>query len=98
MFVGPSDVGGACPSGVEIHNKVGADHCCCGSDSCCWARCIFGAPPNDCLPHGAVWKFNDNRGYFEAVQATSDPTSTSTVAPSGKFQNYFLSRKVLNVM
>ena len=94
LLVGPSDVGGTCPSGVETINKEAVDHCCCGSDSCCWARCTLGVPPEDCLPPGAEWKFNDDKGYFEAVQTAS----TSTIAPSGKFQNEFFVKTVFTVM
>ena len=78
MFVGPSDLGGVCPSGVETINKNGVDHCCCGSSSCCWATCTENVPPEDCLPPAAEWKFNDDKGYYEALQATSGTTDDST--------------------
>ena len=83
LLVGPSDVGGTCPSGVETINKEAVDHCCCGSSSCCWASCTDMVLPQNCLPPGAEWEYN-YKGYFEAVQAISGQITTSTVAPSGK--------------
>ena len=81
VFVGPSDVGGICPPGVETVNKNGVDHCCCGSSSCCWASCNDTVLPMDCLPPGAEWKYNNRiyRRCYEAVQAApSNPASTTT--------------------
>ena len=78
VYVGPSDVGGICPPGVETVNKTGVDHCCCGSSSCCWASCTDTVLPMDCLPPGAEWTYNNN-GYYVAVQAApSNPASTTT--------------------
>ena len=81
VFVGPSDVGGVCPTGAVSKEINSVDNCCCGSSSCCWLSCTDSVPPKDCLPSGAQWKYNANRGYFEALQ--SIPSTVS----SGKFQS-----------
>ena len=72
VFVGPSDVGGTCPDGSSRNTVADInDHCCCGSgNSCCWAKCTFSTPPEDCLPPGAEWKFNATlSGHYQAVPA-----------------------------
>ena len=80
VFIGPPDVGGVCPLGVETINKNGVDHCCCGTSSCCWASCTENVPPEDCLPPAAEWKLNVDKGHYEALQATSDTTDDSNSA------------------
>ena len=83
MLVGPPDVGGACPPGLQTKDRKGVEYCCCGSDDSCWGKCTFGVPPDDCLPRGAEWKFNDNRGYYEAVQGDSSDTTCSGSTSDG---------------
>ena len=83
LFVGPSDVGGVCPPGVQTKMINNVDNCCCGSSSCCWLSCTDNDPPQDCLPTGAEWKLNANRQVYEAVQLQSTPTAVS----SGSYQS-----------
>ena len=82
VFVGPSDVGGSCPSGSYQY----INSCCCGG-GCCWDKCGWDAPPQDCLPDGAKWKLNDNLGWYQAVGApptTTTTTTTITTTTKGK--------------
>ena len=77
VFVGPSDVGGSCPTGTYQYTSQGVDHCCC-EGGCCWENCRMSNPPDDCLPPGATWMFtvdedspdnweHDGKvGYFQA--------------------------------
>ena len=83
-YVGPSDVGGTCPSGSGILTVTGyygsMDHCCCGDIGCCWNKCTRSPPPEDCLPPGAEWKYNSTlAGHYQAVPVQTKACMTKYV-------------------
>ena len=54
-----------CPSPSTPYNE----HCCCGS-GCCWDRCVWPNPPEDCIKgvQNSQWAFNTDKIYWRAVK------------------------------
>merc|ERR1712173_132717 len=48
---------------------------CCCANYCCWDKCTFSAPPDDCVANvpNAQWIYSEDLGYFQAFQ-TKLPT------------------------
>ena len=65
-MIGAKDVGfnGKCPSPTSKYS----DTCCCGN-GCCWKRCNWENPPDDCLSglYKGQWLFDPSKGYYYAV-------------------------------
>ena len=105
VFVGPSDVGGSCPTGTYNYRTS----CCCAS-GCCWGNCRLSNPPDDCLPPGAAWTFtvdeesqdqweHDGKvGYFQATKIGERTrcmkwASYNLIVFMSPFQSNFTKRK-----
>ena len=71
LLSGPSDTGGVCPSPTYQYSEGGEDFCCCESN-CCWSRCTKSSPPVNCIQGipNSQWIFNNQLGYFQAVNST----------------------------
>ena len=80
-LVGPSDVGGTCPTKSYVYTWERTEYCCCGGN-CCWVRCTWTEPPASCLPPGAAWHYNTKKGFY-SVSATTETTTSVFFAPEG---------------
>ena len=69
-MIGPSDVGGQCPSPSFKYTEAGVDYCCCGA-GCCWEKCTYSTPPADCLQDvsDSQWIYSEDLGYFQGFQS-----------------------------
>ena len=69
LLSGPSDVGGQCTAPSLIYREGGVDYCCCGN-ACCWDRCTYSTPPQECLQNvpNSQWIYSEDLGYFQAFQ------------------------------
>ena len=67
MLTGPYDVGGTCPKQTKKRREI---LCCCGEYWCCWNKCTWDVPPEDCLKEvpNSQWVYNYRVGYYMAVQ------------------------------
>ena len=67
MLTGPYDVGGTCPKMTKKRREI---LCCCGEYWCCWNKCTWDVPPEDCLKEvpNSQWVYNYRVGYYMAVQ------------------------------
>jgi len=65
---GPLNVGGKCPSPTYEYTHQGIDYCCCG-DGCCWDKCTYDTPPDECLANvpNSSWYYDQGDGYWRAV-------------------------------
>ena len=67
-LIGPSDVGGQCPSPTYKYTWAGVDNCCCGN-GCCWKECTWSSPPANCIENitNSHWIYSQDLGYHKAV-------------------------------
>ena len=68
-LIGPSDVGGQCPSPTFPYGS--GKYCCC-ANGCCWSGCTFTEPPADCLQNvpNSYWIYSQDLGVYQAMQGT----------------------------
>ena len=72
LIIGPSDVGGECPTPSYKYGHGGKDFCCCGN-ACCFHDCKWSPPPENCLQGvpSAKWIYNQDLGYYQAFRPTT---------------------------
>ena len=81
-LIGPSDVGGQCPSPTYKYTEAGVENCCC-DNGCCWSDCGFSTPPVDCIQGipDSVWIYSQELGFSKAFtrQCISCPEGQANV-------------------
>ena len=64
----------SCPNPSFLYKEDGKwwiSFCCCGEEAgCCWGKCTWPKPPEDCLKgvKNSQWVFNTDKIYWQAVK------------------------------
>ena len=64
LLIGPSDVGGTCPTPTYPYREGASRETCCCGNGCCWDKCIDHIVDDypDCLDSvsGAFWEWDND--------------------------------------